>query len=395
MKKLFRKIPLWVLLFLLISASFTLRKPLFSVSSYAPDPDWTGVLRIWVCASSPFGTGSGLSWLNSRAAAYERSHPGVRIQFTDVPAETASSFENCEHPPDGLIFTPGTLASADHLLSLPIPPEIADVFIACGTSDGEFKAVPVAAGAYFWICADSTLSCAPGSADCPPEYSFYAPTDTPAASYSAALLACFTGNSLSGRPSQYSGADLGLPQAAATEPPVSQSIPLRKPLLFAGDARSHSSVYSLFASGQADAIIATVQDLSRIRLLAGEGRAPEYTVFPGGTAFTDLIALAAVVDDPSPGSDDRERICADFFSHLLTEESQQALANVLAFRTTNGDPLYSTSRDGMAAVEASLHSGIIVPNAFDPTWRERAAQSAQLFIETNSSAADLFYNIFS
>lgn len=396
MKKIEKKILVWILLFLLIPATYSARNAVLHANgsgTFLPDARWSGVLRIWTSAKSAFGTGSSVSWLNARAAAFEKKYSGVRVQIISVEPEMLAMFATAEYPPDGLLFSPGVLQTTEGLAELSIQADLRSGLAGCGADQGVDYALPVAMGAYFWITATDVLRCRPGSTDCPEGYRLQFPADRADASWSAALLALFSGYA-DGTQTEiiWPGADLGLsePDEPAQTAPV-PSVPLMRPAAFPEDVGTQASVRALFTAGETDAIIATQQELRRLEILADSGRTPDYAVYAGGTAFSDLLAMAAVVDK---GNADSEQLCEAFFAFLLEEESQAALIGSYAFRVTQGVPLYSAHRAGMASAEASLDGGVLAPNAFDPLWRSRAAQAAALFVSGAGEARELLSSVW-
>lgn len=394
MKIFLRKILLWFLFFGLICATFytiSLHNP---TSKSASQDSWSGVLRVWACADAAFGIESSEIWLNSRAAAFEALHSGVRIQITSVDRDVLSSYNTADYPPDILIWTPGMLSETGAISSLSIDAVLIDGLERTGTTGTETKAIPIAMGAYFWIAADKTCPKRPGT-DPAAVYTPQAPADSPAHSYSAALLAMYSGTQSTALPQTvYPGADLGLPDASPTQPEDSPPTePLHRPIAFPDDILSAESVRSMFTSGQADAIVSTPQQLRRIESLASSGKVPDYSVYPGGIPFTDLLAMASLVQKTGPDASETMRLSEEFIRFLLTDESQETLADSYAFRVTQGGPIYPAGR-GMSIVEDHLLQGVAAPNAFDLSWRKRASDAAAEFLSTDADAVDLFGTIF-
>jgi len=205
-----------------------------------------------------------------------------------------------------------------------------------------------------------------------------APRDGAFLSWSAALVA------LSVRaqnppdvipPKAGEGVDLGLVDAPTPAPTaearstelMSAGLPEDLPETF----RQIESVYSAFTGGRAAAIPVTQREIQRLHTLSETGRAPDWTVETSAAAWTDQLALVAVVDWPREELAERQALCLQFLDSLLTEEAQQALEGVKAFPVIDTPPLYP-ARQGMAQIERALVSDALkTPPAFGD-WRAKA-----------------------
>ncbi len=361
------------------------------------DAGWTGVLRLWKCEGWQSGSGSLTGWLNGRIAEFEKRHPGVYIQLTDVSPETLAAFAAGDvNPPDLLLFAPGMLPDASHLSVLPETMPLRSSLQAVGVESGARHAVPVAMGGYALAMNTELLMETPASwrehpaptpgprtASALRKATFSllnAPADGAQLSWSASLLALFAGTvqTESAAPIPIGdGLDLGLttPEPTASPAPTAepqaayQALPLALPDNF----RTQESVYSDFTAGKLSAMPATQREIRRLQLLSQDGRGPDFRIETMGAPFTDQLALMAVVDWPREDGEARQSLSQAFLSHLLTEESQAKLTSARAFPVIDMAPLYGGD-SAFAALEQALASpALTVPPVFGDAWRAYAA----------------------
>ncbi len=399
MKRLARAVAWGMLLALaalgpFIAAALPVRNDQLSHKSYE---SWTGVLRLWKCEGWSCGAGSLTGWLNSCIATFEKRNPGVYVQVTDVSEETLRSFcDGTLNPPDLILFAPGMLEDASHLKelsgSLPLRPSLRQL----GMENGTRRAVPIALGGYALAVNTLLLDTTPEDwreqpAPTPGPRTpsnlkkatfslLNAPRDGNYTSWSAAMLALFSGSVAQGEQAQTpvgDGLDVGL---ATTEPTVSpaptQMLSDLKhnslPLALNSEFRQSESVYSAFTAGKLAAMPVTQREIRRLQLLADSGKGPDWRVETMGLPFTDQAALLAVVDWPRDDGPQRQALSEKLISFLLADERQAKLTMARAFPVTECSALYAGD-SGLTALERALSSdNLTLPPAFGNAWRVRA-----------------------
>jgi len=342
---------------------------------------WSGVLRIWKCEGWQSGSGSLTPWLNACVAAFEKRHPGVYIQISDVSAETLRAFSSDElNPPDAVIFAPGMLESPESLLPLSTVFSLKPSLRKTGFCQGAQYAVPIAMGGYALAVNTRLMPETPENwSDHSSEETviLHCPKDSDYLSWSAALLALFSGSSA---PMQENvpigdGVNLGLPDLAPSPTPDAVRTEPREnalPQTLPDAFRKEASVYSLFTSGKAAAIPVTQREIVRLNALSESGKAPDWRIETMGLPFSDQLSFFSVVNYPRKDAADRQRLCADFLSLLLSEEMQKKLTSVRAFPVFPVSGLYSSAP--FAYLEQALASDLLIaPCAFGSKWRQQAA----------------------
>ena len=354
------------------------------------DGGWSGVLRLWVCDEMwPSGNGSFVSWLNSCIDRFQKRHPGVYVQVSSVPLSILEGFASgAANPPDMLLLAPGMLPSSEHLLSVSPGPAL-PAFLR---EAGQNHAAAVAMGAYGWALntkylADAPVDWAaldegPKTAKKDPRAFFWmdAPADGPFASYSNAFLSLMADREVSEETRQPikagEGLNLGLTgePAPTASPRTTRLTRATLPKSLPQDFRTRSWILGDFASGRTAAALVSQREIQRLAALSGAGRAPEWTLEPA--PYTDQIAFLAVVDLPRSDLMERQSLSVALLNHLLSEESQKALAKIHVFRVVPGEALYA-SRGGFGALERALSGGAVqVPAAFDRCFRAAAKRAA-------------------
>ena len=358
---------------------------------------FSGVLRLWTCEElSPLS-----DWLNGRIAAFEKRHGGVYIQRTEVDDKALEDFSSGRvNPPDMLLFLPGMIEETAFLLPLDEDYSLRTGLEHAGTLDGTRYALPVATDTYGIACNRALLGALPADWSALSERpaaskSFKKqaethwldwPRDTDTQSWSAALLALFSG-AVSGEGTRQSvpageGLDLGLSlpseptQSPSEAPDAGGFIENRLPNILPDSFRRDASVYASFTRVSLAAMPVTQREIRRLQLLSDSGKAPDWTAAASGAAFTDRIALLAVTDCTRTALSDRQALCREFAAFLLTEDAQQALSTARALPVIDMPLLYA-GENGLSALEASLSDRtIIAPPAFDNGWRSEAAALA-------------------
>ena len=140
------------------------------------------------------------------------------------------------------------------------------------------------------------------------------------------------------------------------------------------DFRKQPSVMSDFLSGRVAAIPVTATEITRLMRLADAGRAPDHQVLPGEASFTDQLAMCAIVDWPREDAEARKILSKQLIDQLLSDEAQAKLSSIQALRVTQGSSLYSGSSPMAALEQGYLSRAFSCPNAFDPAFRQQAAQ---------------------
>lgn len=256
---------------------------------------WNGVLQGWVCCSWECA-GSITGWLNRSAAAFERAHPGVYLEFTPVSVQTLRGMDASGMRPPEMIFFSPDVHCGSALAELPVPDSLRGDLSPAG------RALPVAMGGYIWVY-NRALAAGPraDAAQCLP--------DDPARSFSAALAA-LSGGSESAEPAPEPGIDLGLPASAAGTPDALQR----------------------FMNGELTCMPVSQAELARLIRLRGTRRGPDWDCAPGGSyAWNDQLLMAAV---PARAEAAPAALAAEFIVGLLADGPQDALAEIGAFSVT-------------------------------------------------------------
>lgn len=381
---------------------------------------FAGVLRLWTCEGWQAGAGSLAAWLNACIARYERLHPGVYVQCTQVSEETIAAFWAIgDNPPDLILFAPGMLGSAAHLLAIEDAPALLPGLETVGTLEGVAWAAPVAMGGYVFAVNERLLEAVPDDlatapAPSPPAgasrqlrqratYLLSAPADGRFVCWSGALLSLLgaRGGEAVEKPRAGEGLDLGLGETAASpapevasgeaaEEPEEETPPYGTfPLELPSGFREESSVYAAFTAGTSAMIPVTQREIRRLQLLEDTGRAPEWRAEASAGGFTDQLAMLAAVDWPRESGEARASLSLELIRFLLSEESQAELTRVRALSVLPGASLYASQR-GMAELEAAYRASVLAPNAFDGAWRENARHLADQVQRGDLTASQAF-----
>lgn len=286
---------------------------------------WSGVLRVWVFEGWTGGSDLFSGWLNRCAAAYEKAHNGVYVQIQYVDSEAIVQMDSSGvRPPDMILFPPGLLRDAR-----PLAPVSSDAVRATLRNCGGGYAVPVALGGYALVCLRD--------ADNPDPIVPAAPGDEPYRRWSAALEALLAEE----------------PSEEETAPEAAPGIDLGLPASANGDAMTR------FIRGEIPAVAATQKEIARLQRLSDQGKGPDWTVVRGAD-YTDQLLLASI-----PSSDaERESLCAEFLSLLLSEEHQAELSRCGAFSVLETLTGYSANSPYLE-IDLALHrDSLRVPPAF-------------------------------
>ena len=108
---------------------------------------WTGVLRLWKCEGWQSGNGSLTAWLTACIEKFEKKHPGVYVQMTEVSEENLRGFMNGSvNPPDLILYPPGMLDAPYSLMQMEEEMPVRNQLKSLGVWEGKRFAVPVALG---------------------------------------------------------------------------------------------------------------------------------------------------------------------------------------------------------------------------------------------------------
>lgn len=346
---------------------------------------WTGVLRLWKCEGWQAGNGSLTGWLSLCIEKFEKKHPGVYVQMTDVSEETMKDFLNSSvSPPDLILFPPGMLDAPYSLMELEEETPLRAPLQPLGLWQGTRYAVPVALGGYAMAVNSSLLPDTPGNwseAQALDEEIdlLNASKDGSYTSWSAALISMFAGSyeeRLNGeKPPAGDGIDLGLSIGEpAVMPAPDQTIMGTNalPNALPEDFRKTESVYSLFVNGKIAATPVTQREIRRLQQLSETGKAPDWRVEAIGLPFTDQAALISVVASEREDLKERQALCTELIDLMLTAEMQGKLTASRAFPVIELPQIYP-NQAGMREIERALsEAGLLIPAAFGKEWREYA-----------------------
>lgn len=346
---------------------------------------WTGVLRLWKCEGWQSGNGTLTAWLNECIAAFEKKHPGVYVQVTEVSTETMAAFTKASvNPPDMILYAPSMLEAPYSLMQVEESVPVRRTLASMGLWQGKRYAVPVALGGYAMAINSRML------AETPADWSEAAvsegallsvPADGAYRSWSAALISLFAGSYAqqggSERAPVGEGIDLGLAEGTPEEtvqPEKAETvlIPNSLPASLPEDFRTLEGVYSLFASGEIAAMPVTQREIRRLQLLSETGKAPDWRAEAMGVPFTDQAALLSIVSWPRDDLEARQELCLELMRLMLSEEMQRKMTVSRAFPVREMAGLYR-SVSGMREIEEALGSdALLTVPVFGGEWREYA-----------------------
>ncbi len=365
------------------AASIGVRRQNKVVSHYA---SWTGVLRLWKYEGWQSGNGSLSHWLNACIERFEKKHPGVYVQVTDVSEEAMKEFIiSSVSPPDLILYPPGLLEAPYHLMEMDEGFPLRASVDGTGFWQGRRYAVPVALGGYALAINTRLLPETPAkwseTAAAQDVILLDAPSDGGYVSWSAAMLALFAGSSTAASddepPPVGEGIDLGLPdtqtepeptQAQAEAESVNNDLPAVLPETF----RQEASVYTRFTKGEIAAMPVTQRELRRLQQLSETGKAPDWRAEAIGLPFTDQAALVSVAACGREDSEERQGLCMELIHLMLSAEMQSKLTTSRAFPVIELPPLYG-NQAGMREIEKAISGDeLLTPPAFGEEWREYA-----------------------
>lgn len=301
---------------------------------------WAGVLRVWVVEDWQVGTGSLERWLNTCAAAFEKSHEGVYINVQLVTENAVGNFLTTGiNPPDMIVYPPGLLETANGLRAFTISADFQTGFESVGLYEDARYAAAVLTDAHVWIYN-------PGKRKTLPADLF----DVAAACKEVDLPALICLNAglrpAEGTTRVLPGVDIGLPGGPTATPEPEGTVLCRVgPDFLVSDA-----AYDLYNAGDVDAFIGDLSDILRV-----SRRSDWAAAVTGTTAWTDDMALVSLVGrEEEDHADERAALCEVYITSLLTDG--QALAGKAgALPVVRGTSAYAGDLS-LASVEASLEN---------------------------------------
>ena len=359
---------------------------------------WSGVLNLWIYEGWPLGSGSISPWLNQCITGFERAHPGVYVQplFVDNGAITSVNDSGIV-PPDILLFPPNLLASPEGLLPLAAPENLRPALCRSGQWNGTTYAIPVALGGYLWVFNSEWISTLPDSWD-DTDAVLSVPPPEPWRRWDAALLALCSERYAPADPdstakstaSPAGEVELGLAGGESPVPTASPE-PNRNGTLcrhLPADFHYDEDAWRHFVNGESAAMPVTQREIRRLQALSDRGKGPQWQLGPGDNGFTDQLLAMAIVNRPDNA--DRQTLCADFISWLLTDTCQSSLYRASAFSVT-GVPSGYASSDPLAILDNSLRNpSLSVPRIFDRQWVWDAEAIVRKFADNIEEAPTLW-----
>lgn len=350
---------------------------------------WSGVLRIWVYEGWQPGIGSSSSWLTLCGNSFEKNHEGVYIQIQYV--QESALINLCENgilPPDIILFPPGTIEYPRYLASLCNADSLKHGLKNSGSYQGMIYAQPILMGGYIWAYNTALLEFIPDSWE-NISLSVGIPADERHHKWSAALMCLCSSpyfNNISEDNSSYlvnPSLDIGLPSTDDhIIPDPTQMPPSSTPSYcrLSDNFLFSDSAYSQFLNGNIAAVPVTQREIYRLEQRSSQGNGPEWQIsITGDITFSDQILYAAVIDNYS--NLEKQELCKEFISFLLTEDCQNQLYRIGAFSTTcfeSGYPGY----DSLVSLEYILFNhDIYAAPAFKTGHDERINNIVEKFID--------------
>lgn len=290
---------------------------------------WSGVLQACVCSRWQCG-GSFIRWLNRCAAAFEKQHDGVYIEFIECSEnDLAGIFEI--YQPEMYFVSPGVITDASMVSSIEV----------------------VCMGGYAWaVNPDMTAD------------EIYLRTDDAGHNYSAATIALLSG-------------DMGAP----IEPDGAMDI---------GISANSANDLSKFINGEVAAMAISTSELAYLQRLSDSGRGIDWQIScPSGRAFTDqLLYLMLPSSLPDDGCGE---ILKEFAEFLRTETCQTYLRDIGAIPVSGS--IYPADSP-YAKIEAWLkYDEAIMPDPFSEYSCGNGAEIVRVFLEGKLDAENAIVRI--
>lgn len=309
---------------------------------------WSGVLRVWVCADWQVGTGSLERWLNTCAAAFEKSQNGVYINVQLVPADAIRQFQTTGiNPPDMIVYPPGLLESADGLYPFSVPADFKPGLETVGGAPEARHAAPLLTDAHLWIYHPGKYKTLP--ADMADVSAACRESDLPA-------LVCLNAGlrPAEGQARTLPGVDIGLSGGPTATPLPEGTIACR----VGEDFLISEAAYDLYKNGEVDAFVGDLSDILRI-----SQRHDWAGAVTGTAAYADDLALISIVQKGGPRAEERAALCESYIGALLYQ-GQALAAKAGALPVVRGAGAYAGD-PALFPVEAALENlEHICPPAF-------------------------------
>jgi hypothetical protein len=302
--------------------------------------------------------------------------------------------------PDMLLFPPNLLTSPKGLSPLATPENLRLALCRSGQWNGSTYAIPVAMGGYLWALNTELTSVLPESWH-DTDAVLSVPSPEPWRHWGAALLALCAaryapsdpGSSAKATASPAGEVEIGLAGGATPvptafpEPEHSATSCRRLPAGFHYD----EDAWRHFINGESAAMPVTQREIRRLQALSDQGKGPQWQLYPGDKVFTDQLLAMAIIDHM--GHADRQTLCADFITWLLTEPCQSSLYRASAFAVTDAPSGYDPS-DPLAALDNLLRdSGLSVPPVFSRRWISDGEVIVRKFVENIEDAPTLWLEL--
>lgn len=348
-------------LFAAIGAGFAVKMLPFDNTGLVAEKysGWSGVLRIHVAGG--WAEDSATGWLNACASEFEKSHNGVYVQITPVERLDSLSARGLRAP-DGILFAPGELNSADGLVPL------TENFPVRENLRTSYYAVPVAMSGYGWAVREEGETVA-------------IPADDAFHSWSAAALSLSTGQAeILPEEIELPGVDLGLPAIAQGAPSIMEE---------------SDSALSDFISGNARAVPVTSREIAILKSRNEQGRGPDWSIdVLSEYTFTDQLLLYAVPACEDEDADARRALSVEFLNCLLGDECQTALSKRNLIPVTDAPSTYAAT-DPMASLDLiSRTENVITPPVFGSDWRADARAALAEYTTGEYTADEAFRRLF-
>lgn len=307
-------------------------------------PDWYGLVELWHIASFRPYRGSVTTFLEERAVAYGKTHPGVRIKVIGITEKQFAERIARGETPDAYSFASGLIyreALSELPLEVPklVPPAVP------ARAEGELYAVPYLLSGYALAVNTQLL--------------YSRALTMPEAADSAFLQAALDYEAKS--PQLYA------PEILAARLKLSGALAAREDFLAGGVLAALCDVYTVGMINRSD----------RLNLLIEAVPAPEYT---------DLVQYIG----PARGADEKRReVVADFAAYLLSEDVQKKLPAIGCLPALYGapdvvydEPLLSALFENYQTAAApdpfayERHKGTLLADAQRALFGEANAQSA-------------------
>ncbi|GHU67670.1 hypothetical protein FACS1894184_07940 [Clostridia bacterium] len=292
---------------------------------------WQGVLRVWVCQDWSSGA---MGWVTKQAAAFEKSHKGVRISIRRVTQ--GAWLADGAVLPDALIFSAGMVNEPRELLAPFAKPEgFLHEAARAGEWAGEQYALPLALGGYAVLVNEAMW----------PEG---APLAEPAAVKKQVRYAIQSPGG--GALAALAGWDEGVEAARRLSRPEGFGV-------VTADA-----AYGTFVGENVAAQVGTVDQTRRFGALVAAGRGFEYRVETVLSGFCDQVLMIGKID----GYSDRKRdaVSEEFVWWVTGKAAQDTLMGAGLIPVREDAARAGDAMPTMKALQERYQTELATPNAF-------------------------------